>query len=916
MPSLFDSRSAAFAAIAAILMLFSGFAAAKSPQALKTTPTLVIEEVTPDPINNGVSDLDLFFSAPVLNFDITDLLLTRDGAPLSTSPTLTAVSPTTYTLTNLAPLTNPVGDYQLTVLPSDILSTSGIMLVSPVTESWRRNSTPTLSLSPLVINADEDDLLTPIELETIASDAEDLPSSLTYTLISSPDPGLVSSFVISDDPGLGFIAEPVLTADANGSTSATIRVTDTSGLTTDLDVEFNIAPVNDAPTDIALTPAAVLEFSPYDSLVGTFTSLDIDSVNFSYTLVTGTDSFAIVGDELRVRGELDSVSDPTITIRVRTNDDGTPSLSYEEDLVVTITPGNRPPTDITVSNNNIGENVANGTFVADLFTSDPNVGDSHLYELIYDESGGGFEIVGDQLFVADADLLNNEADDEIDLFIKTTDDGTPFTLSYVEHFVITLNNANDPPFLNANRPLVVEQINFNLINSSLLQVLDEDDAADDRIITVVDIPENGFLQFNFSGARVTLRPGDTFTQEDVNLGLLGYLNTFDDFTQRDSFTFQIGDDQTGPLPTVYTFEFWTTLDNIAPTLETIAPLDADIFVTTPFTTDELLVTDPEQADYEIIFLLHELPQEGVIFKDGVPQERGSFFTMQDVRDGLVAYRSEDQTATSDFMRIIYTDNIQAGEFNILDFNFNLNLLADSPPELDPAATLTLSVIRGSSELITESVLGMIDTIQEADRLTYRITDAPDFGFVNLSEDNKVVLGNNDTFTLQDVQENRVLYVHNGTVAEADTLRFVLLDTVNAPVGPFTVDIFYTGPMGASLTLVALEGGSAPLSSSVLGNLGGKPNPDQLIYRLTAAPQYGSLLRTAKGKATALGVSDGFTLREVLNGQVSYENNLPGEFDEFSYGIEDPALGVGGPFTVRILLEDATSLTDWSLFENR
>ncbi|MCH8045296.1 MAG: tandem-95 repeat protein, partial [Planctomycetes bacterium] len=92
-----------------------------------TMPTVSILPVSPSPRNSRVEDLTIAFNEPIVGFDLSDLILTRDSgdgpqtvsmaqiAQLSTSDN------TTFLLGNLSSLTGADGTYQLSLDPVDSL---------------------------------------------------------------------------------------------------------------------------------------------------------------------------------------------------------------------------------------------------------------------------------------------------------------------------------------------------------------------------------------------------------------------------------------------------------------------------------------------------------------------------------------------------------------------------------------------------------------------------------------------------------------------------------------------------------------------------------------------------------------------------------------------------------------------------
>lgn len=185
-------------------------------------------------------------------------------------------------------------------------------------------------------------------------------------------------------------------------------------------------PSNTAPTDLALSNTTLPENGAANSVVGQLTTTDPDAGDtFTYTLVPGTGdtdnaAFSIVNDQLQINASPDFEAQDSYAIRVQSTDQG--GLSVEKVFTVNITDVNEQPTQIALSQSAVEENSATGTVVGQLSSLDPDQGDSHTYELV-DDAGGRFQIVGDQLQVADGTLIDFEAATEYSLTIRSTDAG-------------------------------------------------------------------------------------------------------------------------------------------------------------------------------------------------------------------------------------------------------------------------------------------------------------------------------------------------------------------------------------------------------------------------------------------------------------------------------------------------------------
>lgn len=182
-----------------------------------------------------------------------------------------------------------------------------------------------------------------------------------------------------------------------------VELTDSGGLTDTAIITINVTDANDTPTAIGLAPNDVDEHQPAGTAVGTLSTTDQDaSDTHSYALVSGAGdddnaSFALDGDGVETAVSLDYESQITYTIRVQTSDGN--GGTFAQPLTITVNDGNDPPTDITLSSNEIAENQPIGSSVGTFSTTDPNP-DTPVYTLVSgagDTDNGSFTIVGNEL---------------------------------------------------------------------------------------------------------------------------------------------------------------------------------------------------------------------------------------------------------------------------------------------------------------------------------------------------------------------------------------------------------------------------------------------------------------------------------------------------------------------------------------
>lgn len=189
---------------------------------------------------------------------------------------------------------------------------------------------------------------------------------------------------------------------------------------------------NHIPTNIEPSLFNVAESLPSPAEVGTFTTTDLDTNDIhTYSFVenaTHPDNlfFQITGNSLQTNSAFDFEKKPVYSIEVQTNDGhhGT----YREEIIITVTDVNEPPTDINLEPASIVENSEIGTTIGAFTTMDEDTEDSHTYLLT---NGNGcidnafFQIDNDHLIIAN-DISDYDDKPNYAICIRSTDGGDLF----------------------------------------------------------------------------------------------------------------------------------------------------------------------------------------------------------------------------------------------------------------------------------------------------------------------------------------------------------------------------------------------------------------------------------------------------------------------------------------------------------
>ncbi|MGI9608992.1 MAG: cadherin domain-containing protein, partial [Acidimicrobiia bacterium] len=237
-------------------------------------------------------------------------------------------------------------------------------------------------------------------------------------------------------------------AEWDGATSFTYTISD--GIATDTGTVFitvnevNVAPVLDPVGPQSGDEGTLISFT------ATATDSDLPANTLTFTIEDGAGAVppgaAITAGGAFTWTPTEAQGPGVYSFDVVITDDGTPNLEDRETISITVNDVNEAPTDIALAPSSLDENVAVGTVVGALSTTDPDPTDTHTYALIAgvgDGDNGLFTIVGDELRTAGT--LNYETlGSPLNIRVETTDSGAG-NLTYEEAFTVTLNDVNEAP---------------------------------------------------------------------------------------------------------------------------------------------------------------------------------------------------------------------------------------------------------------------------------------------------------------------------------------------------------------------------------------------------------------------------------------------------------------------------------------
>ncbi|MCA9173081.1 MAG: tandem-95 repeat protein, partial [Planctomycetales bacterium] len=141
------------------------------------------------------------------------------------------------------------------------------------------------------------------------------------------------------------------------------------------------------------------------------------------------------------------------------------------------------------------------------------------------------------------------------------------------------------------------------------------------------------------------------------------------------------------------------------------------------------------------------------------------FTQDDVNNGRVVYVHDgSNTVSSDFNFSV--DDGQGNSVTSQTFAITVTPVDDDAPTV--VANTGSTVAEGGTDAITEAELEFIDTEQPATAVTYSVTSGPSNGQLELSTNPGVAI---TSFTQDDINNGRVVYVHDGSNTVSGDFNF-------------------------------------------------------------------------------------------------------------------------------------------------
>ncbi len=746
-----------------------------------------------------------------------------------------------------------------------------------------------------------------------ASDAENTPSQLIYTLSALPTNGRLER-VATPGVAITTFTQADLNSNAiryvhNGSEttldSFNFSLSDGAATLTG-SFAISVSPLNDAPVVGVNTGLTVAEGG--SGLLTSTTLSTSDSDNTSAQLTYTVTTFPTNGRVERVSAAGAAITTFTQTdlnsnaIRYVHNggettfdgfsfslSDGTATVTGS--FAITVTSVNDAPV-ITLNTGPTVVEGGNGLLTSTrLSASDP---DNSAAQLTYTIStipvNGRVERVaapGVTITTFTQAEINSNAIRYVHDGGETTSDGFSFTLSdgaatVTGSIAITVTPGNDAPIVSVNTGLSMVEGGSSVLTSTKLSASDSDNSAAQLVYTVSTSPANGRVErVATPGIAIT-----TFTQAEINSNAIRYVHDGGE-TIADGLSFSLSD---GTATVTGTFSITVTPINDAP----VMTVNAGLFVVEGgngvLTSTKLSVIDPDNTAAQLMYTITTSPANGRVERVAAPGTAITSFTQADINSNAIQYVHDGGETTSDSFSFTLSD----GTATVTGSTALTVTPVNDAPVLSVNTGLT--VVEGGNGVLTSTKLATSDPDNTAAQRVFTVTASPSHGRLEKSSNPGVAI---TSFSQANINSGVIRYVHDGGETTSDSFSFSLSDGTASVTGSFsfTITAVNDAPvMAANLGISLLEGGSQLIGSTRLEGADADNSPSQLIYTVATSPANGRLERTA---APGVAITT-FTQADLNSNTIRYVHN-GGETtsDSLSFSLSDGAATVTGSFAITI-----------------
>ncbi|KAI4882429.1 hypothetical protein NFI96_008006 [Prochilodus magdalenae] len=486
-------------------------------------------------------------------------------------------------------------------------------------------------------------------------------------------------------------------------------------------------------------------------------------------------------------------------------------------------------------------------------------------------------------------------------------------------FPITVVPTDDePPIINANTGLVLFKNQMMPISSLMLSAADID-SEDSTIEFTIEPPLSTIGEVLLRQSEAPEDPSSwkfntedgmyekavtEWVQKDITDGKLFYRHKGPHITETatDQFLFKAQDDADPPNQSGENVFFIRILpiDDVPPVLfpGTALQMTVHEYQLTHLSKNVLRYTDLDSEDRDLKYTVTLPPTDtdennpvrfGSVVLTEHPDTEVSEFTQAQVNHHKISYRPPDIELgiAAHVVQLRFTVEDTAGNGVEGVFTIFLQPVDNKPPQITNTG---FAVFERGTHIIASSELDTTDPDTDSKQIAFTLSQTPQHGQVQL---NFADLIKGNAFSLLDISEGRLSYIHNGDESAGDLFKLDVTDGVH--IVPITVRISVkpvddemptlslpAGTIGSHLDV--LENGATEITTGVIQGKDEDTDDLRLTFIVEDAPSFGEILVNGMS-------SSRFTQADIINGLVVYahtsgEIGLSSKQDSFNLTLTD------------------------------
>ncbi len=467
-------------------------------------------------------------------------------------------------------------------------------------------------------------------------------------------------------------------------------------------------------------------------------------------------------------------------------------------------------------------------------------------------------------------------------------------------FNININSIDDdPPSLLENSQLVLDEGQSEIISLDYLSAVDTEVAEENIVFTIT----SNLLEGQMENISKPNQPIFSWTQEELALGSILYRHSGSN-TVTDAMTFTISDGINELEEQVFSILI-NPIDDDPPSLLINSTARIDEGAQLLFSDNQLNAEDTEASDSDVLFIVTTDPLYGLLYQVGDPTVKIDAFSLASLLNGEIYYQHDGSNTTSDLFTFRLTDGIN--DLESLTFNFTINPIDDDPPEI--LANELIELDEGGIANIRLSHLNAADTEAENESILFEIISSPTNGTLqNLSFPDEDVT----SFTLNDLKNENIVYIHDDSETITDNFEFVLTDGLNpilAQTFSFSILPVDDDPpfIETNEQLLLEEGATLVITTDYLNASDTEAKKENITFTSIKPPLHGHLANNSEPEIAILT----FSQLEIEENQIIYihdhSNSIHDQFELLLSDGFNEVSGIEVTITIESIDDDAPEI---------